>query len=76
MALLDEEKLQGRIYDILDVLRKDINCCKVVSTTWAASSLIGAGVFVTIDQNGGIKVYDVPGGTQLLPSQYGVLSKP
>ena len=76
MALLDEDKLQGRIYDILDILRKDINCCKVVSSTWASSSLIGAGVFVTVDQNGGIKVYDAPGGTQLSSVEYGVLTKP
>lgn len=76
MALLDEDKLQGRIYEILDLLRKDTTCCKVVSTTWAASSLIGAGVFVTIDQKGGITVYDAPGGNVLAPADYGTLSKP
>ena len=56
MALIDEEKLQGRVYNILEVLRKDIDCCKVVSTTWANSSIVGAGVFITIDQKGNITV--------------------
>lgn len=76
MALIDEGKLQGRIFDILELLRKQVDCCKVVSTTWASSSTIGAGVFITIDQNGGIVVYDVPGGTVLKPSDYGTLTKP
>jgi len=76
MALLDEMKLQGNIYNILDLLRKQTQCCKVVSTTWASSSAIPAGVFVTINENGGILVYDVPGGTLLSPSAYGTLSKP
>jgi hypothetical protein len=76
MALIDEEKLQGRVFNILEVLRKDIDCCKVVSTTWANSSEIGAGVFITIDQKGNITVYDVPGGSILTPAEYGTLTKP
>lgn len=76
MALLDEDKLQGHIIEILDVLRKDVNCCKVVSTTWATSSIVGSGVFVTIDQHGGITVYDAPGGSVLTAAEYGTLTKP
>lgn len=76
MALLDEDKLQGRVFNILEVLRKDTDCCKVVSTTWASSSIIGAGVFITIDQKGNIKVYDAPGGGILTAAEYGTLTKP
>ena len=76
MALLDEEKLQGRIYNILEVLRKDIDCCKVVSSTWANSSNIEEGVFITVDQKGNITVYDAPGGGILTSAEYGVLTKP
>lgn len=76
MALIDEPKLQGNVESILDLLRKDTNCCKVVSATWANSSLIAQGVFVTVTQKGDVIVYDVPGGTVLTASQYGVLTKP
>lgn len=76
MALLDEERLQSHVIEILEVLRKDINCCKVVAAVWAASSLIAQGVFVTVDQHGGITVYDVPGGSVLTEAEYGVLTRP
>jgi len=76
MALIDEDKLQGRIFNILEILRKDVDCCKVVSTTWADSSLVEGGVFITIDQKGNITVYDAPGGGILTASEYGILSKP
>ena len=74
MALLDEGKLQGNIYNILDVLRKDITCCKIVAALWAKSSIINTGVFLTIDSKGSITVYDVPGGSILAPSDYGILT--
>jgi hypothetical protein len=75
MALLDEEKLQRHIYEILQLLRKQVTCCKIVSTTWATSSLLGV-VFVTIDESGKISVYDAPGGTLLTPAEYGSLTSP
>jgi len=76
MALLDEGKLQGNIYNILDVLRKDITCCRIVSASWAHSSIITAGVFLTIDDKGNIIVYDAPGGNVLTPADYGTLTHP
>jgi len=76
MALIDEYKLQGNIINILDLLRKQIECCKIVSALWAKSSLIATGVFITVDQNGGIQVYDAPGGNLLTPAEYGTLEMP
>ena len=76
MALIDEEKLQGRIFNILEILRKDVDCCKIVSAFWACSSITTTNVFVTIDQKGNITVYDHPGGGILTPSEYGVLNYP
>lgn len=76
MALLDENKLQGNIINILNILRKEVECCKVVSALWAKSSEVATGVFITVDQNGGIKVYDAPGGNLLTPAEYGTLEMP
>jgi hypothetical protein len=76
MALLDELKLQGNVYNILDLLRKDVQCCKVVAVSWANSSIITAGVFLTIDQKGVVTVYDATGGSVLTPADYGTLTKP
>jgi len=66
MALLDEDKLQGNIINILSILRKQDACsCEQVATAmWANSSLAGI-VFVTVLRNGKIKVYDQPGGTEI-----------
>ena len=76
MALLDEQKLQGNVYNILDLLRKEVQCCKVVAASWANSSIIAAGVFLTVDQKGNVTVYDAPGGNVLAPADYGTLTKP
>ena len=76
MALLDEPKLQGNVYNILDLLRKQTQCCHTVAASWANSSVIGAGVFLTVDQNGKVTVYDQPGGSVLTPAEYGTLTKP
>lgn len=73
MALLDEPKLQGNVYQILDLLRKQNSCCHVVTALWMTSSIEGT-VFVTIDQNGGVSVYDAPGGTKFTPAEYGTLT--
>lgn len=77
MALLDEDKLQGRIYEILDLLRKQTQCCRVASTEYAASSVTGGDVFVLIFETGTIEVRDLgPNGAVLKPSEYGILTKP
>lgn len=76
MALIDEGKLQGNIDKLVNLLTKQVQCCRVVSAVWASSSIIGARVFVTINESGGIVVYDHPGGTVLEPANYGVLTHP
>lgn len=75
MALIDEDKLQGRVYEILDLLRKQVQCCRVASTQYAASSVTGGTVFVLIFENGTLEVRNLgPNGTVLTPSEYGVLT--
>ncbi len=76
MALIDEQKLQGNLYTILELLRKETLCCKVSTVTWASSSTLAVNVFVTVLEDGSIKVYDSPGGALLAPTDYGVLGYP
>ena len=77
MALIDEDKLQGNVIQLLEIAKKNRACCdNVAAVTWANSSLIMTGVFVTIAKNGKVVVYTAPGGTVLTPAEYGVLSKP
>lgn len=73
MALLDEEKLQGRVYEILDTLRKQVQCCRVASAQWMSSDSLGTNVFVIIYDSGDFKVFDAPGGTEYTQAQYGTL---
>lgn len=73
MALIDEEKLQGNVRAILDLLRRQAACCEQVATAvWGVSSIAGP-VFITISKGGGVKVYTQPGGT--LVTDYGVLTQ-
>lgn len=75
MALIDEAKLQGRVYEILELLRKQNACCEgVAAALWATSSVVGGPVFVTIGASGTVTVYTQPGGTILTPSAYGTLT--
>ena len=75
MAMLDEQKLQGRILEILELLRKQSACCEgVAAAVWAHSSVTGGSVFVTIGVNGTAVVYTQPGGTILAPAAYGTLT--
>lgn len=76
MALIDEQKLQGNVFNILEILRKKEACCKVASTTWATSSVVSENVFVVIFDNGQVEVYTGPSGTKLTPTEYGDLSYP
>jgi len=74
MALIDEDKLQGNVIQILQILKSNKACCtKVASTTWATSSIAGS-VFVLIFQDGSIKVLTAPGGTVV--ASYGTLTHP
>lgn len=76
MALIDEQKLQTNVVKLIDLLKQQVQCCHIVSSGFASSSLISAGVFYTVDQSGNIKVFDAPGGVQLTPGAYGTLTKP
>lgn len=76
MALLDEDKLQGRVFEILDLLRKQVQCCRVADTQYAESSVTGGTVFVLIFENGTLEVRDIgPNGAILTPAEYGVLTR-
>lgn len=76
MALLDEQKLQLNVVKLIELLKQQVQCCHIVSSGFASSSIIGTGVFYTVDQSGNIKVFSSPGGTQLTPAEYGTLTKP
>lgn len=76
MALLDEDKLQGHVTEILQLLRKQAACCnKVASTTFATSSVTAGRVFVLIFEDGTLEVRNLgPNGAVLAPAAYGVLT--
>ncbi len=76
MALLDEQKLQANVIKLIELLRQQVQCCHIVSSGFASSSIVGAGVFYTVDQSGNVKVFSSPGGVQLTPTEYGTLTKP
>lgn len=77
MALIDEDKLQGNVIQLLEIAKKNRACCdNVAAALFAGSSLIASGVFITISKGGKLVVYDHPGGTVLTPAQYGVISHP
>lgn len=72
MALIDEDKLQGNVIQILALLKKEAACESVATAVWAHSSVTGGAVFVTISNRGVAKVYTQPGGT--LITNYGTLT--
>ena len=63
MALIDEGKLQGNIYNILDVLRKDITCCKYIQGSWMCDSGAANPVWVLINDKGTVTTLDGPQGS-------------
>jgi hypothetical protein len=65
MALLDEEKLQGRIFNILEILRQEQSCCGIASAQWMCDD--GDPVWVLVNEAGKITVYDAPGGNVITP---------
>jgi hypothetical protein len=77
MALLDEEKLQGHVYEILQMLRKQAACCKKVSSTnYGHSSVTGGDVFILIFEDGTLEVRDLgANGAVLTPAGYGALTR-
>lgn len=74
MALIDEDKLQGNVIQILQLLKKEAACDSVITSVWAVSSVVAGPVFVTISRCGTATVYTQPGGTVLTPAQYGTLT--
>jgi hypothetical protein len=62
MALLDEDKLQGNVYMILQLLRQEQACCSFISAQWMDDSG-GTPVFVLVAENGDVTVKDSPTGT-------------
>lgn len=63
MALLDEGKLQGNIYNILDLLRKETQCCKFIQGSWMCDSGSSTPVWVLINTKGGITTLSSPDGS-------------
>ena len=60
MALLDEGKLQGNIYEILQLLRKAQECCpKIAADFYCVDGTVS---WVVTSQNGTVTVYDAPNG--------------
>ena len=65
MAMIDEEKLQGAVSNILDLLRKQAVCCpKIAAEFYCVDGTIQ---WVVTSQDGTVSVYDVPNGT-LVPT--------
>jgi len=61
MAMLDEEKLQGRIFNILEILRKQTVCCPKIAAEFYCVD--GTAQWVVTSQDGTVTVYDAPNGT-------------
>ena len=60
MALLDEGKLQGHIYEILQLLRKAQECCpKIAADFYCVDGTVS---WVVTSQDGTVTVYDAPNG--------------
>ena len=60
MALIDEEKLQGHVYEILQLLRKQAVCCpKIAADFYCVDGTIS---WVVTSQDGTVTVYDAPNG--------------
>jgi hypothetical protein len=72
MALIDEDKLQGNVKNILELIRKQAACCDDVATGGFATSSIAGPVYFTVSRGGKVKVYNQPGGT--LITNYGTLT--
>lgn len=65
MPMIDEDKLQGAVANILDLLRKQAVCCpKIAAEFYCVDGTIQ---WVVTSQDGTVSVYDVPNGT-LVPT--------
>lgn len=77
MALLDEDKLQGHVTEILQLLRKQAACCKkVAATNYGHSSVTAGDVFIITFEDGSLEVRNLgANGAVLAPAAYGVLTR-
>lgn len=62
MAMLDEDKLQGAVANILELLRKQSTCCGFISAQWMKDQT-DVSVWVLVSPTGAITVKDSPTGS-------------
>ena len=63
MALIDEGKLQGNIFNILEILRKQAACCTFIQGSWMCDSGASDPIWVLISDKGVVTALDAPGGS-------------
>lgn len=66
MALIDEDKLQGNVFAILQLLRKEQTCCGYINGQFMCDG--STVVWVLTSPTGAVKVFDAPGGTEITPA--------